>query len=125
MKQSGSLYVPRIQPKRGEFKRLYQTLEVSFDQGIHLGLTKTGLKDSEGVQVPVLKDDLGLEVPKWINRVSKQLFSKNSPSNGPNVVLKSGKMYLIDKTTYAYAVCASSSQGKTLRKNFFLNKILV
>lgn len=62
--------------------------------------------------MPVLKDDLGLEVPQWINRFSRQLFSRSYKYEYlPYVVLKGGKMFLISRNTNAYAVCVSLPEG--------------
>ena len=111
-RNSGVLYVPRAQPKQGEFKRLYQTLGLSFDQRVHLGLTQIGFTNFDGIRVPVLKDDLGLKVPQWINRFSRQLFSRSYKYEYlPYVVLKGGKMFLISRNTNAYAVCVSLPEG--------------
>lgn len=108
-----SLYVPITAPKPGELKRFYQTLGLSYNDPVHLGLTQIGFKDIHGTRVPVLKDDLGFEVPQWIVRFSRQLFSRSDKNeNLPNVVLKTGKMFLIPRNTKAYAICVSIPEGK-------------
>ena len=113
IQSGGTLYVPRTQPKRGEFQQLYQTLGLSFGEAeIHLGLTQNGFYMDRGVKIPLLKEDLGLEVPFWIRKYSRGLFQRSRRENYlVNVLLRGSKMFLVQKRQIAYGVCVSLPAG--------------
>jgi hypothetical protein len=78
---------------------------------IHLGLTQNGFYIERGVKLPLLKEDLGLEVPFWIRKYSRGLFQRSMREDSMvNVLLRGSKMFLVQRRQTAYGVCVSLSE---------------